>query len=123
MLSFASGSQLAQSRPSGTSAVSVFTASMVTEVTKIVIANTTGSAADAYIFHDDDGSTFDQSTALIYNKSVPANDYITLEAGAIGGGLFVSDGGEIGVQTDTGSALTFTLYGITQDIGQTNGRD
>lgn len=116
----ASGFQLAQSRPSGTSAASVYTASIVTEVTKIVICNTTGSAAAASVFHDDDGSTFDQSTALLYAKSVPANDYIVIDANSGNGGVMVRPDGQLGIQSGTGNALTFTFYGMTQQLGINN---
>ena len=118
MLSFASGSQLAQSRPSGTSAVSVFTADMVTEITLIVVCNTTGSAAAFSIFHDDDGSTFDQTTALHYTQTIAANDTVYITSDAVGAGLFVAINGQIGVQTDTSNALTFSIYGITENIAQ-----
>ena len=115
-MTFASGSQLAQSRPSGTSAVSVFTATIATEITRIVISNTTGSAANASLFHDDDGSTFDQTTALMYAVSIPANSTTMIESGGAGSGFHVKPSGQIGVQTGTGSALTFTLYGITEQV-------
>jgi hypothetical protein len=115
MLSFASGELLAQSRPAGTTAVSAFTASLHTEITLIVICNTTGSAANVSIFHDDVGSTFDQTTAIYYVKAVPANDTIFIRAEA-GAGLHMSVDGQIGIQTATGSALTFSIYGITEAI-------
>lgn len=113
----ASGQQLAQTRPNPTSAQSAYTAVLHTEITKIIICNTTGSAANASLFHDDDGSTFDQTTALIYAKSVPANDFIVVELAGPGGGLQVAPDGEIGIQTGTADALTFTIYGITEQIG------
>ena len=109
---FASGFQIAQSRPSGTSATSVYTASMRTEITRIVVANTTGSAANYSLYHDDDGSTFDQTTALYYTVSLAANTSVELIGAAAG--LFVSKSGQIAVQTGTGSALTFTIYGVTE---------
>lgn len=112
---FASGFQVAQSRPSGTSAVSVYTASIRTEITLIVVCNTTGTAADFSIFHDDDGSTFDQTTALHYAESLAANTSTRIEFASPGSGLMVSVGGQIGVQTGTADALTFTVYGVTED--------
>lgn len=115
-MTFASGSQLAQSRPSGTSAVSAFTATLATEITRIVIANTTGSAANASVFHDDDGSTFDQTTALLYAVSIPANSTTMIESGGAGSGITVKPSGQIGIQTGTGNALTFTIYGITEQV-------
>ena len=114
-MKFASGSQLAQSRPAGTTAVNAFTATLLTEITRIVVANTTGTAAAMSIYHDDDGSTFDATSALYEAKNVPANDSIEIKSESIGGGLMVAASGQIGIKTGTGNALTFTIYGITQD--------
>lgn len=118
MLNFASGEQLAQTRPSNTTAASAYTASLVTEITCIVVCNTTGSAAAFSIYHDDDGSTFDQTTALHYAQAIAANDTVYITLDAPGAGLFIKPDGQLGVQTDTNSALTFTVYGITEDIAQ-----
>lgn len=112
----AQGSQLAQLRPGDTANATAYTAVIDTEVTKIVICNTTGSPVAARVFHDDDGTTFDQTTALYYDKSVPANDTIVLEAATLGAGVQVQIGGSIGVRSATGSALTFTIYGVTASI-------
>ena len=112
-----SGFQVAQARP-GVAAVSVFTASVVTEITKIVICNTTGTAANASIYHDDNGSTFDQTTALLYAKSIPANDYLIIDAHVGSGGVSVQKSGQIAVQSGTDSALTFTLYGRTANLAE-----
>ena len=114
-MNFASGFQVAQSRPSNTTAASVYTAPLPTEVTRIIICNTTGSAADASLYHDDDGSTFDATTALIESKSIPANDYLEIKLDG-GSGLMIKRSGQIGVKTGTGNALTFTLYGHTANM-------
>lgn len=87
---------------------------MRTEVTRIIVCNTTGSAASYSIYHDDDGSTFDQTTALFYAVSLAANSTDVIDFGGAGGGVMVSKTGQIAVQTGTGSALTFSLYGITE---------
>ena len=111
---FASGSLLAQSRPAGTTAVTAFAASMRTEITRIVVCNTTGSAAAFSIYHDDDGTTFDETTALYFGQTLAANTSVVVEAAAVGGGVTVADGGAIGIKTGTGSALTFSISGVTQ---------
>ena len=113
---FASGSQLAQSRPSGTSATSIFTATLPTEITRIVICNTTGSAANYSLYHDDNGSTFDQTSALFYTVSLAANSTQNIEL-TPGSGLMVSKDGQIAFQAGTGNALTCTIYGVTASIG------
>ena len=115
----ASGQQIAQSRPSDTSAVSVYTASILTEITKIVICNTTGSGATFRIFHDDDGSTFDQTTALYYDTAIGANATTVIDAQP-NSGLMVRNGGQIAVRSGTGNALNFTLYGVTANLARVN---
>jgi hypothetical protein len=111
-----SGFQIAQIRPSGTTAVEAYTASIVTEIRKIAICNTTGSAALFSLFHDDDGSTFDETTALHYQQTVPPKTTITIDADMEAGGISVKVGGQIGVQTDTANAFTFTMYGRTAEV-------
>lgn len=109
---------LAQARPAGTSAVEGYAApsAQKVEITRIVVTNTTGTAANASLFHDDaGGSTFDQTTAVhAYAKSVGANDCLVIEAGTIGAGITLSAGGQLGIQTGTSNALTFSVYGIIE---------
>lgn len=113
----APGSLLAQSRPSGTTAVEAFAASLRTEVTLIAVCNTTGSAVDFSVYHDDaGGSTFDQSTALHYEQALAANATVYLAAAAMYGGFALKPGGQIGIRTATASALNFSIYGVTQEI-------
>lgn len=106
-------SQLFQTRPAGTSAAVIFTASQRTELTRIAVCNTTGTAATFRLFHDDDGTTVDQTTALYYDVSVAANATQVILAETIDGGITISKDGTIGFATGTGSALTITGYGKT----------
>lgn len=120
-MNFASGSQLAQARPAGTAAVSAYTATLRTEINLIVIANTTGSSANFSIYHDDDGSTFDASTALYEANALAANTSLRLVFEP-GSGIMVNRGGQIGIKSGTGNALTFTIYGTTASLtGKGNG--
>lgn len=118
MIRAAAGSQLAQARPSNTSAGVAYTAplDLRVEVTRVVICNTTGSPVAASLFHDDDGTSFDQSTALLFAKPVPANDAIELSFD-LGAGLFLSQGAALGVRSATASALTFSFYGVIESRG------
>lgn len=112
-----SGFQVAQARPAG-SILPVFTASVASEITKIVICNTTGTAANASLYHDDNGSTFDQTTALLYAKPIPANDFLIIDAQAGNGGISIQKAGQLAVQTGTSNALTFTFYGRTANLAE-----
>ena len=102
-------SQLAQSRPSGTTAENLFTATDKTDITRIVICNTTGATAKYSIYHDDDGSTFDESTALYFEVDLAANS--SIELADFVRYLTLPKDAQIGVKTSVASALTFTLYG------------
>ena len=101
--------QLGQLRPANTSAASVFSPSVAQpyEAATLFITNTTGTAALASVFHDINGTTYDETTALLFGKSVAANDYIVLEV-PFGDRL---EAGNIAVKSGTSNALTFTLYG------------
>lgn len=105
---------LTQARPAGTAAVTGYTkvTKQLTTIRHIIVANSTGSAAVYSIFLDIDGTTYDQTTALYYAVSLAANTSIKLDIDAT---LDVASG-SIGIQTGTGSALTFNIFGEIKDI-------
>lgn len=112
---FSSGSQLAQVRPANTSTATAYTAVMPTEITRIVVCNTTGSAATFSIFHDDDGTTYSEATALYFAQSLAANTTLVIEMQP-GTGLMLRKNtatATIGVQSGTNNAITYTFYGVT----------
>jgi hypothetical protein len=112
---FAKGSQLAQIRPSA-SASTAFVATLRSEITQIVVCNTTASAATFSIYHDDNGTTYDQSTALFYSAPIDGNTTVQVISDAIGSGLMMARGAALGVKPSVDLALTFTLYGVTEEV-------
>lgn len=104
--------QLGQLRPANTTAASLFTPEEAKQykIYLIIITNVGAGAAKASIFHDVDGTTYDQTTALMYEKSIsPGSSPIELEyRHGISG---YEAAGNLGVQTDTANALNFTCYG------------
>ena len=107
------GKQLAQVRPANTTAVSAYSPdpSIKTEVLMIMVCNTTGSSATFRLFHDVDGTTYDETTALYWDNSVNANASVQISYEE-GSGLWLNNAaGNVAVRSGTGSALTFTLYG------------
>ena len=104
--------QLGQVRPGGASAVGLYSppAGVRATATCLVVANTTGSATTFGFYHDDDGATFDQSTALAHGTAIQANETVQFE------GQYSGDNpaGWFGVASGVGSALTFTLYGYEE---------
>ena len=101
---------LAQLRPANTTAASLYTppANRAVELTKLVICNQTSSPATFRLFLDDDGTTYDQTTALFYDQTISAN--LTWIEDLKGWGMAVSTG-NLAVRSSTNDALTFTLFG------------
>lgn len=104
------GRILAQSRPANTTAVSAYSpaASMVTQITRVLVCNTTGASHDFRIFLDNDGTTYDESTALFFDEALAANTTREIE----GDWWMTDSAGNLAVRTDTNNAFTFTVFGI-----------
>lgn len=107
------GKQLGQARPGDTDPVSIYSPAdgARAEILQIVVCNTTGSAATFRIFHDDDGSTYNQTTALYYDKTVAANDTLRIWPNKSPGFAMANPDGNLAVRSGTSDALTFTVYG------------
>jgi len=100
---------IGQARPTNTTATSLYTvATDITVIVKtIVIANTSGSTAKYRLFHDESGTTYNETTALSWDVEVASGEKEVVN-------LFVcsnSASATFGVRTNTASALTFTMYG------------
>jgi len=101
--------QLGQLRPANTTAASLYSpgVNVTTIISTIVICNTSGAAATCRLFHDDDGTTYDQTTALMYDTPVPTEEPLVWDRV-----LAMDDfDGNIGVRSSVNNALTFTAYG------------
>jgi len=101
--------QLGQLRPANTTAASLYSPAAATEtlVKSIIVANTTALAAAYRIFNDDNGTTFDETTALFWDITLAANSTHTIEIN-----LMMDDStGNLAVRTDTANAINFTCYG------------
>ncbi len=101
---------LGQARPANGTAVSIYGPADRTKalIFGINIANTTSSSATYRLFIDEDGTTYDQSTALAYDVSIAANNQVLLE---YRDGLPIENPGNLAIRVGTNSALTFTAYG------------
>jgi hypothetical protein len=104
------GRQLAQVRPADTANTAFVNSkeSTTTRIDMIIICNTSAAAAKYRIFHDDDGTTYDQTTALFYDVTLDIAESHELPDTLW---LHAANEGNIAVRSDTGSALTFTAYG------------
>ena len=106
------GKNLGQSRPSGTSATQVYSpaAGTTTFVRSVSMANTTGTAAQATVYIDINGSTYD-ADSMVFTRSISAND--TVIANIDQPGIVMDDrDGNIAVKQGTGNAVCFTISGI-----------
>ena len=102
--------ELGQLRPANTTAASVYSpgSNITARIESIFVCNTTASAAAFRIFVDKDGTTYDETTALFFDSAIAANTTVLIE-GLI---YIINSAGNLGVRTDTNSALTFTAYGV-----------
>ena len=101
--------QLAQKRPTGTSAVSAFSPSVKTVIKSVVICNTTSQATTFSIFIDDDGTDYDEDTAVFFDAPIGANT--TVEACTYW--PMANSDGNAAVQSGANNAITFTFFGAT----------
>lgn len=102
-------SVLGQARDNDTSTHSLYSPEEgVTAVIRtITLCNTSSSAATVNLFLDSDGSTYDQTTALVYGMSVGPNSTVQLDGYY---GLDDPDG-NIAYQQGTANAITVTVWG------------
>ena len=102
--------QLGQARPANTTAASIYSppASTTGIIKNIVICNTSAAAAKMRIFLDDDGTTYDETTALFWDVQIDIESSIQLD---VHQGMNNSSG-NLAVRTDVADALTFTVHGV-----------
>jgi len=112
---------LGQARPANTTAVSIVTPinDQIVIIQQIIVCNTTGSAATFRIFLDNDGTTYSEATALIYDYSLDANDMIEFSFGqdSISGLYMTNIAGNLAIRSGTASALTYTINGTIMVSG------
>ena len=103
---------LGQLRPANTTAASLYIppANVIGTVECVHVCNTTGTAATYRLFIHNTGVTYDETTALEFDKSCPANN--SAQHTFPPNGLpMANDAGNIAVRTGTANALTFTAWG------------
>lgn len=108
------GKLLAQSRPANTSAASLYSpaSSVVTNITQVVVVNTSDSNDVFSLFLDHDGTTYSEATALYWEQALNANTATVIDSG-----WWMSDSsGNLGVQSGTGNAITYTAFGVEYQI-------
>lgn len=102
--------QLGQARDNDTNTHSIYSpaANTTAVIRTIMIANNTAGAVAIRLFIDDDGTTYDQSTTILYDYSVAAN---TTEQ--INGFFAMNDAtGNFAYQQGAANACTVTIFGV-----------
>ncbi len=102
--------QLAQARENSTNAVSVYSpgASETAVIKLIEVVNTSGAAATVRLFIDDDGTTYDESTAIGgWDTPVPVDGVLEWD-----GFRAMNDAtGNLAYRSSVANALTITVHG------------
>jgi hypothetical protein len=100
--------QVAQARENSTNAVSVFSPGAgETHLLLITVANTSGALAELTIYHDNDGTTYDETTAIRWGISISDGQEYTLK-----GLLMSNSSGNLAYKTSVANALTITVYSV-----------
>jgi hypothetical protein len=107
--------QLAQVQLTDTSATSVYSPATATRaiVTAILLVNTGSADATISVFHDDDGTTYNNTT-IIWKGNVDAANNPPIYTVMLEGSFGMADAsGNLAVQSDqAGGDITVTVYGI-----------
>ena len=100
---------LGQVRPSSTTAESIYTpAASTTWIAKLLrVCNTSGSAVTFRVFHSQQGTTYNETTAAFWDHPIAANTTVDITSFMAG----KDSTGNVGVRTSVTNALTFTFYG------------
>jgi hypothetical protein len=101
--------QLGQSRENSTSAVSVYSPGVgeTAIIKSLVLCNQSGSAATFRVFLDDDGSTYDENTALYWDAPLPANSTLQIETYL----PMNNNAGNLAYRSSVANAITITAGG------------
>jgi hypothetical protein len=102
--------QLAQARENSTSAVSIYQSNVGETVQVFIkVANVSDASANVSVYHDQNGTTYDQSTALVYNLKLVPGELLEVDH------IFVNNpSGHIAYQSSVANALTATVYGVVR---------
>jgi len=103
--------ELGQLRPANITAATIYippTNIVTTEVKSIFITNVSGNDARFRIFVDQDGTTYDEDTAIMFDVSLLKRTSVTISET-----IFLNNSaGSIGVRTDSPDDVNFTVYGV-----------
>ncbi len=102
--------QLGQLRPANDTAATLYSPgdNTTTIITNIWVCETAGNTPTYRIFVDDNGTTYDQTTALVYDVAMVANGSVRIPCY-----IAMNDpAGNLAVRTSAASEITFTAFGV-----------
>lgn len=118
-ISHGQGEQLAQLEvisvaPATSILFQVASEGLRTEITLAIIGNHGSGGVEVRLFHDDDGTTYDDSTEIFHQTISQNTANLVFQAQHPGSGIHVKPGGSIGVEAGSANRITVTLYGVTE---------
>jgi len=103
-------SQLAQVRENSTNAVSIYSpGSGETVQVFLKITNVITSTVAVRVFHDEDGSTYDEGTTIAWDINIEPGSFLEIDK------IFMETAaGNLAYRSAVANALTATVYGIVK---------
>ncbi|GAG92926.1 unnamed protein product, partial [marine sediment metagenome] len=101
-------SQLAQERENSTSPAVIYTLIAGDTVQAFIkVANTTSASATVSVFHDVLGSTYDETTAILWGIEIGPGQFLEVDK------IFMdTTGATLAYSSSVANALTATVYGV-----------
>lgn len=102
--------QVSQIRVANTSPVSIYQSGPAETVQVFCkFANVSAAPAFLRVFHDQNGSTYDQSTALVYDLKLLPGEFLELDH------VFINNAsGNLAYRSSVASAITATIYAVVR---------
>lgn len=106
--------QLGQLRPSTTNAEVLFapTENKPYTIDLILVTNSAGGSVTIEIYHDADGTTYDETTEILAGKSLSSGE--TFEFSPSYGISDYRNSGRLAVKASTANSAVFTAYGFIE---------
>lgn len=100
--------QLIQSRPNTVTATQVYSPGdgVQTVIKQVFVCKQSAGDGNFSIFHDNDGTTYNESTALFWQSVISANATLVYDVN-----IFCDSSANVAVRSETANAITFSFYG------------
>lgn len=89
----------------------------ITLLVAVIVSGTAGQT-EIEVYHDDDGTTYDNDTLIASIQKADNADGLVFQAQHPGSGILISRSGSIGVKVSQANAVNFSIYGITETLAE-----